>query len=61
MSIDPACDPDDLEEALEAGETTISRAAELAELTVWELQQFIREHDITWIDENGLESDLQEL
>ena len=48
-------------EKLEAGEVTFSRAAEIADMTVWEFSQLARERNITWVDDEGLESDLQDL
>ncbi|WP_254762068.1 hypothetical protein [Natrinema marinum] len=48
-------------EKLEAGEITFSRAAEIADVTVWELSQLAQERNITWVGDEGLESDLQDL
>ncbi|CAI50510.2 UPF0175 family protein [Natronomonas pharaonis DSM 2160] len=48
-------------EALEAGEMTVSAAAEQAGLSVWELARLAEEHDITWVDSDHLEADLESL
>ena len=45
---------------LEAGEVTFSRAAELANVSVWEFTRLAREADVTWVDDS-LETDLEEL
>ncbi|MFB6309127.1 MAG: UPF0175 family protein [Haloarculaceae archaeon] len=46
---------------LEAGEITLSRAAEIAGLSVWDVATLARERDVTWIDRDGLEADLDSL
>ena len=46
---------------LEAGEVTFSRAAELADVSVWEFARLAAEADVTWVDDDHLESDLEEL
>ena len=48
-------------EALEAGEVTVSTAAEQAGLSVWKLARLAEEHDITWVDSDHLEADLESL
>lgn len=48
-------------EALAEGRVTLSRAAEIAELSVWELAQLAAEHDITWVDDDHLDDDLEAL
>lgn len=48
-------------EKLDAGDITFSRAAEIADMTVWEFSELARERNITWVGEEGLESDLQDL
>lgn len=48
-------------EALAEGRVTLSRAAEIAELSVWELAQLAAEHDITWVDDDHLDGDLEAL
>lgn len=45
-------------ERLEAGEVSFTRAAELADLNVWDFAQLVRERDITWVDEDGVDTDL---
>lgn len=45
-------------ERLEAGEITFSRGAELADLNVWDFAQLVRERDITWVAEDGVDTDL---
>lgn len=45
---------------LEAGEVTLSRAADLAGVSVWELARLASERDVTWVRSSGLESDLDE-
>lgn len=45
-------------ERLEAGEVSFTRAAKLADLNVWDFAQLVREHDITWIAEDGVDTDL---
>ncbi|WP_436927618.1 hypothetical protein [Halosimplex amylolyticum] len=46
---------------LEAGRITVSAAAEQAGLSVWELTQLAQERDITWVDDDHLEDDLDAL
>lgn len=46
---------------LEAGEITFARAAELAGLSVWELAVLAEERDVTWVDSDHLEADLEDL
>jgi predicted HTH domain antitoxin len=48
-------------EQFEADELTLSRAAERADMTVWDFAQFAREHDVTWVGREGLERDLDAL
>ncbi len=48
-------------EKLETGEITFSRAAEIADMTVWEFSQLAQERNITWVGDEELESDLQDL
>lgn len=45
---------------LEAGEVSFSRAAEIADMTVWDFAALVEERDVTWVGE-GLEDDLDEL
>ncbi|MFC4541822.1 UPF0175 family protein [Halosolutus amylolyticus] len=46
---------------LEAGEITFSRAAELADLSVWELARLAEDRNVTWVDGDRLEDDLDAL
>lgn len=46
---------------LAAGSITFSRAAELAGMSVWDFAQLAKERDITWVDDDHLESDLEAL
>ncbi|MFC7138508.1 UPF0175 family protein [Halosimplex aquaticum] len=46
---------------LEAGHITISAAAEQAGLSVWEFTQLAKERDITWVDSDHLDGDLDAL
>jgi predicted HTH domain antitoxin len=46
---------------LEQGELTVSRAAEIAGIDVWELVTHARDRDITWVDRDHVERDLEEL
>lgn len=48
-------------ERLQAGEITFSKAAELADMSVWEFARLAAERDITWVDEGHLEADLDDL
>jgi len=44
-----------------ADEVTLSRAAEMADMTVWDFAQLAREADVTWVGREGLEDDLDAL
>jgi metal-responsive CopG/Arc/MetJ family transcriptional regulator len=46
---------------LRNGTTTLSRGAEMADMSVWEFAQLAAEHDITWVDETHLDDDLAAL
>jgi len=48
-------------ELLDAGEVTLSRAAEVAGLSVWDLAALAQRRDVTWVDEDGLADDLDAL
>lgn len=48
-------------EKLEAGETTLSGAASMAEMNVWEFAALAKERNVTWISGDHLESDLEDL
>lgn len=43
------------------GSVTVSRGAELAGLSVWEFVALAQQRDVTWVDRDGLESDLESL
>ena len=46
---------------LEAGAVTFTRAAELAGLSTWEFAALVEQRDVTWVDGDHLEADLEEL
>ncbi|WP_225335645.1 UPF0175 family protein [Halomicrobium urmianum] len=46
---------------LDSGEVTLSRAAEIAETDTWELARLAKEQGISWVDDDGLAADLEEL
>lgn len=48
-------------EQLSDGTVTFSKAAELAEMSVWDFAQLAEEHDITWVDDDHLDDDLEAL
>lgn len=48
-------------ERLESGEVTLTRAAELAGLSVWEFARLAREHDVTWVSADHTEADVEDL
>jgi predicted HTH domain antitoxin len=48
-------------EEFEAGEVSLLRAADLAGVSVWAFARLCRSGDVTWVDEEGLASDLDEL
>ena len=43
------------------GEVSLIRAAELADLSVWEFTQLVEDADAAWVSGDGLEADLDEL
>jgi len=43
------------------GEVSLSRAAELAELSVWEFARLIEESDAAWVSSDHLGADLDDL
>ncbi len=43
------------------GEVSLIRAAELADLSVWEFAQLVADADIAWVSGDHLEADLDEL
>lgn len=48
-------------ERLADGEVTLSRAAAMADASVWELARLARERDVTWVSREHLEADLEDL
>lgn len=48
-------------ESLADGDVTMTRAAEMAGLSVWELSTLARERDIAWVSGDHLEQDLEDL
>lgn len=48
-------------EQLDAGTITFSVAAERAGMSIWDFAQLAKERDITWVDDDHLEDDLEEL
>lgn len=46
---------------LATGAITFSKAADLARMSVWDFAQLAKEHDITWVADDHLDSDLEEL
>lgn len=48
-------------ERLEAGETTLSRAAEIAGMNVWEFAALAKDRNVTWVADDHLESDIDDL
>lgn len=46
---------------LARGQVTLARAAEIAEMQVWDFAQLARKHDIIWVSGEHLETDLEEL
>ena len=48
-------------ERLAAGESTLTKAAQHAGMSVWEFAQLAKERDITWVSGDHLEDDLEDL
>mgnify|MGYP005855264289 CR=1 FL=1 len=48
-------------ESLAAGEATLSRAAERAGMSVWDFAQLAEGREITWVDGDHIEDDLEAL
>ncbi|RQG86655.1 hypothetical protein EA462_16035 [Natrarchaeobius halalkaliphilus] len=46
---------------LAADEITFTKAARCAEMSVWEFAQLAKDRDITWVSDDHLEADLEEL
>lgn len=43
---------------LQDGKVTFSRAAEIAGQNVWDFAQLVRDEDVTWVSEAGVDADL---
>ncbi|MDY6788459.1 MAG: UPF0175 family protein [Candidatus Nanohaloarchaea archaeon] len=48
-------------ELLRRGKVSLSKAAEIAEMNIWEFSEEIRDRKITWIKGEDLEKDLEAL
>lgn len=48
-------------EQLAEGSITFSKAAELAGMSVWNFAQLARDRDITWVADDHVEADLEDL
>lgn len=48
-------------EKLDRGEVTFTRAAEMAELSVWDFASLARERDVTWVGGDHLGNDIESL
>lgn len=48
-------------EQLAAGEVTFSRAAEIADMSVWDFAQLAKEREITWVGSDHLADDIESL
>jgi predicted HTH domain antitoxin len=48
-------------DALDEGGVTLSRAAEMADVSVWDIRRRAAEADVTWVDDRHAEDDLAEL
>lgn len=48
-------------EQLEAGEVSFARAAEIADLSVWDFARLAADRDVTWVGGDHLADDLEEL
>lgn len=46
---------------LEAGEVSLSRAAEIAELDPWMVARLAQDEDVSWVDDERLGEDLDDL
>lgn len=46
---------------LAAGTISFNKAAELAGMSVWDFAQLAKERDITWVDDDHLDADLEAL
>ena len=45
----------------EAGEISFSRAAELADMSVWDFTRLLEQRDVTWVADDHLADDLESL
>ena len=48
-------------ERFEAAEVTLSQAAEIAGTTVWDFAALAKDEDVTWVSDDYLEADLEDL
>ncbi|CCQ34429.1 hypothetical protein HLRTI_001900 [Halorhabdus tiamatea SARL4B] len=48
-------------ERFEAGEISFSRAAELADMSVWDFTRLLEERDVTWVADDHLADDIDSL
>jgi len=48
-------------EQLSDGKVTFNKAAELAEMSVWDFAQLVDDRDITWVADEHLDDDLKAL
>lgn len=46
---------------LEDGDVTLSRAAELADVSPWKLARLAKERDVTWVSGDHVDEDLESL
>lgn len=46
---------------LARGQVTLARAAEIAEMPIWDFVQLARKREIVWVSGDHLESDLEDL
>ena len=46
-------------EMLEEGEASLSRAAEIANMTIWEFSDLVKKSKTTWIDDIHVQEDLE--
>ena len=48
-------------DAVAGGDISFSKAAERADMSVWDFAQLAKEREVTWIDGNHVEDDLEAL
>ncbi|WP_458189469.1 UPF0175 family protein [Haladaptatus sp. NG-WS-4] len=48
-------------EQFKMGDVTFTKAAERAEMSVWDFAQFLKDRDVTWVAGDHLEADLEDL